>query len=333
METGMPRKLQLSLACGDYEITRPLIDGHVTADGVDLVVLADAGARDRQWRLQRSAECDIAELNACAYFMARERGHPYLALPVFPHRRFRHGFIFVNASKGIATPAQLAGRRIGVESGFQPAAAVWLRGILNDRFGVSHESIVWITNRPEDIPFTPPSGLRIERVADQVSLDDLLVEGDIDGLISPGMPASFLRGDKSIRRLFPSYKEIEIEYYRQTRIFPIMHLVVVREAIVREHPWVAANVAHAFNEAKRLAYERVRNPRVVPLAWFTTEWEEQRSILGPDPWAYGLDEPNRTNLETLIRYTQEQGLTERRAELSELFVTISREALVGTSGY
>jgi 4,5-dihydroxyphthalate decarboxylase len=329
----MPHKLELSLACGDYEITCPLIDGQVNVDGVDLIVLADAGARDRQWRLQRSAECDIAELNACAYFMARERGHPYLALPVFPHRRFRHGFVFVNPTKGISTPAELVGRRIGVESGFQPAAAVWIRGILSDHFGVAHQSITWITNRPEDIPFTPQSGVRIERVSQQTSLDDLLIKGDIDALIAPGMPASFLRGDPNITRLFPNYKNVEIEYYRKTGIFPIMHVVVVREAIVRKYPWVASNIAHAFNEAKRLAYERVKNPRVVPLAWFTTEWEEQASILGPDPWAYGLDEPNRTNLETLIRYTHEQGLTETRADISELFIDISREALVGTSGY
>lgn len=329
----MPRKLQLSLACGDYEITRPLIDGRVGVDGVDLIVLADAGARDRQWRLQRSSECDVAELNACAYFMARERGHPYIALPVFPHRRFRHGFIFVNTAKGISKPSDLTGRRIGVDSGFQPAAAVWLRGILSDHFGVAHQTITWITNRPEDIPFSPQRSLRIERVSEQTSLDALLLKGDLDALISPGIPPSFLRGEKGIARLFPDFKELEVEYYRKTKIFPIMHLVMVREDIVREHPWVAPNIAHAFNEAKRLAYERVRNPRVVPLAWFTSQWEEQTAILGPDPWAYGLDEPNRTNLETLIRYTYEQGLIEKQADIAELFIDIGKEALIGPSGY
>jgi len=329
----MPQKLQLSLACGDYEITRPLIDGQVGIDGVDLVVLADGKARDRQWRLNRASECDIAELNACAYFMARERGHPYVALPVFPHRRFRHGFIFVNTANGIASPADLVGRRIGVESGFQPAAAVWLRGILSDHFGVTHTSITWVTNRPEDIPFTPQQSLKIERVPDQTSLDGMLLNGDLDALISPGMPPSFLKGEKNIVRLFPNFRELEIEYYRKTQIFPIMHLVMVREEIVRQNPWVAANIAHAFNEAKRLGYERVRNPRVVPLAWFTSDWEEEAAILGPDPWAYGLDARNRANLETLIRYSHEQGLIERPAPLSELFIDISREVLVGTSGF
>jgi 4,5-dihydroxyphthalate decarboxylase len=329
----MPRKLQLSLACGDYEITRALIDGRVEVDGVDLIVLADGGARDRQWRLQRGSECDIAELNACAYFMARERGHPFVALPVFPHRRFRHGFIFVNATKGIVKPSDLCGRRIGVDSGFQPAAAVWLRGILSDHFGVAHQTITWVTNRPEDIPFTPQQSLLIERVPGDVSLDALLVKGDLDALITPAMPPSFLRGDKGIVRLFQNYQELEIEYYRKTKIFPIMHLVMVREEIVRQHPWIPANIAHAFNEAKRLGYERVRNPRVVPLAWFTSDWEEQAAVLGPDPWAYGLDEPNRTNLETLIRYTHEQGLTMAQAKLSDLFLDISKEALVGTTGF
>lgn len=329
----MPRKLQLSLACGDYEITRPLIDGRVGIDGVDLVVLADGGARDRQWRLQRSSECDITELNACAYFMARERGHPFVALPVFPHRRFRHGFIFVNTNMGIARPADLIGRRIGVDSGFQPAAAVWLRGILSDQYGVAHESITWVTNRAEDIPFTPTRSLRMERVPEPVSLDGLLVRGELDALISPAMPPSFLRGEPGIARLFPNFKELEIEYYRKTKIFPIMHVVMVREAIVRENPWIASNIAHGFNKAKQMAYDRVRNPRVVPLAWFTSEWEEQAAILGPDPWAYGLAEPNRTNLETLIRYTCEQGLTERQASIAELFIDIGKEALIGTSGF
>jgi 4,5-dihydroxyphthalate decarboxylase len=329
----MPRKLQLSLACGDYEITRKLIDGSVGVDGVDLVVLADGAARDRQWRLNRASECDIAELNACAYFMARERGHPYIALPVFPHRRFRHGFVFINANQGITQPSDLCGKRIGVESGFQPAAAVWLRGILSDHYGVAHQTITWVTNRPEDIAFTPQQALRMERLPDQISLDALLVKGELDALISPGMPPSFLRGEPGIARLFPNFRELEIDYYRKTRIFPIMHLVMVREAIVREHPWVAANIAHAFNKAKQAGYDRVRNPRVVPLAWFTSEWEEQAAILGPDPWAYGLTPDNRANLETLIRYTQEQGLTAGQARLSELFIDIGKEALNGTTGF
>jgi 4,5-dihydroxyphthalate decarboxylase len=328
----MTKKLHLSLTCGDYEITRPLIEGLVSPDGVEFTVLAANHARDRHWRVGRNAECDVGELNACAYFMARERGHPYVALPVFPHRRFRHGFIFVNPAKGIATPTDLIGRRVGVESGFQPAAAVWLRGILSDEYGVPHKDITWVTDRDEDIAFDPQPGLRLER-APSGSLDRQLVEGKIDALIAPGYPKSFLAGDKNVRRLFPDFKAEEIKYFQRRGIFPIMHLLVIREALVQKHPWLASNIAFAFNEAKRLAYERVRNPRVVPLAWFSSAWEEQAALLGPDPWEYGLTPRNRTNLGALIRYSWEQGLIREQKSEADLVIPISDEVLKGTSGF
>jgi 4,5-dihydroxyphthalate decarboxylase len=328
----MAKKLHLTLSCGDYEITRPLIDGSVSPDGVELTVLAANSARDRQWRVARNAETDVGELNACAYFMARERGYPYVALPVFPHRRFRHGFVFVNPSKGIAEPTDLIGRRIGVESGFQPAAAVWLRGILADEYGVRHQDITWVTDRDEDVPFTPQGELKIER-AKAGTLDRKLVEGELDALIAPGYPPSFLAGNRNVRRLFPNFKEEEQRYWQLRGIFPIMHLVVIREELLQKHPWLAPNIAYAFNEAKRLGYERIRNPRVAPLAWFTSAWEEQAALLGPDPWEYGLTARNRTNLQTLIRYCREQGLIEKQASEAELITPVSEEVLRGTSGY
>jgi 4,5-dihydroxyphthalate decarboxylase len=328
----MTKKLHLSLTCGDYEITRPLIEGLVNPDGVEFTVLAANNARDRHWRVGRNAECDVGELNACAYFMARERGHPYVALPVFPHRRFRHGFIFINPAKSISKPTDLIGRRVGVESGFQPAAAVWLRGILSDEYGVPHKDITWVTDRDEDIPFEVQPGLRLER-APSGSLDRKLVEGEIDALIAPGYPKSFLAGDKNVHRLFPDYKEEELKYFQRRGIFPIMHLLVIREELVRGHPWLASNIAFAFNEAKRLAYERVRNPRVVPLAWFSSAWEEQAALLGADPWEYGLTARNRTNLKTLIRYSWEQGLIREQKSESDLVLAVSDEVLKGTSGF
>jgi 4,5-dihydroxyphthalate decarboxylase len=328
----VPKKLHLTLSCGDYEITRPLIDGLVAPEGIELTVLSSASARDRQWRLNRNAECDIGELNACAYFMARERGHPYVALPIFPHRRFRHGFIFINANSGICKPTDLIGRKIGIESGFQPAAAVWLRGILSDDYGVTHRNITWVTDRDEDIPFTPQEGLSIER-AEPGSLDKRLVAGELDALISPAYPQSFLAGSKSVVRLFPNFKEQEQRYYEKTGIFPIMHLVVIKEQIVRDHPWVASNIAFAFNESKRVGYQRIRNPRVVPLAWFSQAWEEQTAFFGHDPWEYGLGNRNLSNITTLTRYCLEQGLIQNAANVLESFVKISDEALQGTTGF
>ena len=322
----MSKKLELSFACGDYEITRPLAEGAVKPDGIELTVLTGAGSRERHWRMARGNAYDICEFNACAYFMARDRGVPWTAIPVFTHRRFRHGFVFINTSKGIKQPPDLIGRRVG-GTNFQPAGNIWARGILEEFFGVPHKKLAWITEREEDIEFDAPPGLKIERIPRGKSLDDMLAAGELDAMISPSFPRPFLQGDKRIARLFPNYKEVEIEYFRTTGIFPIMHVTVVRRDIVEAHPWVPASLVRAFDEAKRIAYERVRNPRVVPLAWFSAAWEEQNEILGRDPWAYGLGAANRKNLETAIRYTHQQGLIRREIPLAELFVNTDDEEI------
>src|SRR6516162_1961584 len=225
-------KLPLSLTCGDYEITRPLAEGLVEPDGIALTVLTNTASRDRHWRLERNAECDLGEFNVCAYFMARDRGHPYIALPIYPHRRFRHGFVFINTGKGIARPADLRGRRIGCYGGFQPAANVWLRGILDELFGLPVREALWVVPAVGEIPFTPPPGLTIETIPESKSLDDMLAEGEIDAMLAPSFPAPFIRGDKRVARLFPDYKTLEIDYYRRTGIFPIMQAVIIRRDIL-----------------------------------------------------------------------------------------------------
>jgi 4,5-dihydroxyphthalate decarboxylase len=326
-------KLPLTLTCGDYEITRPLVDGRVAPDGIALTVLTDPASRDRHWRLARNAECDLGEFNACAYFMARERGHPFIALPIYPHRRFRHGFVFVNTTKGIAKAADLRGRRIGCYGGFQPAACVWLRGLLEDFFSLPHREATWVVPRVDEIPFAPPPGLRIETAPGSKSLDDMLAEGEIDAMLAPSFPAPFLIGDKRVARLFPDFKTLEIDYYRRSGIFPIMHLVMIRQSIVEQHPWVAANLAYAFNQAKEMAYQRLRNPRVLPQAWSTSAAEEQAAILGRDPWAYGLSPANRKNLETAMRYTHAQGLIGRVPPVDDIFVPIDDSVFSGIGGY
>ena len=209
-------RIRLTLTCGDYEITRLLTEGAVTADGIDLTVLTDIASRDRHWRLARNGECDAGEFNAFGYFMAKERGHPFIALPVFPHRRFRHGFVFVNPTKGIRTPRDLIGRRIGVE-GYQTAGCVWMKGILEEFFGVPHREITWVLPRPEDIPFAPPPGLRIEYAAGDKTDEEMLTGGELDAIITPQVPAALRRGDKRIARLFPNYKDLEIELFSADR--------------------------------------------------------------------------------------------------------------------
>jgi len=311
-------KLRLTFAAGDYDIVRPLKEGLVDVDGIELVMLTSIGSRERHWRMARRAEFDLCELNVGAYFMARDQGEPLSALPVFLHRRFRHGFIFVNTAAGIREPKNLIGKRIG-GTNFQPASNIWMRGILQEHYGVPHRQNTWVVERSEDIEFERPADLRFEMIPPDKKLDVMLAEGELPAMLSPNMPRRFLQGDKRIVRLFPNYKQVEIDYYQQSVIFPIMHVTAIKREIVEKYPWAPTNLAKAFEQAKAMAYRRVANPRVVPLAWVRTAVEEQERILGPDPWEYGLGERNRHNLDTVLRYAKQQGLVKRDLTLDELF--------------
>jgi 4,5-dihydroxyphthalate decarboxylase len=311
-------KLKLTVACGDYEIVRALKEGAVAADGIELVMLTGMGSKERHWRMARKNEFDVCEVNIGGYYMGRDRGEPLTAIPVFLHRRFRHGFVFVNAEAGIRTPKDLIGRRIG-GTNFQPASNIWMRGILEEHYGVPHKDCIWVVEREEDVEFTKPKDLRIEMIAPGKRLDVMLAEGEIPAMLSPDLPRLFVQGDKRIVRLFPNYKDIELEFFRSTGIFPIMHVNVIKQDIVDKYPWVTTNLVKAFEEAKNIAYRRMANPRVVPLAWIRTAWEEQEEVLGLDPWAYGLNDANRKNLQAIQRYCHQQGLIGRMAPLDELF--------------
>jgi 4,5-dihydroxyphthalate decarboxylase len=177
-----------------------------------------------------------------------------------------------------------------------------------------------VVERSEDVEFSPAQDLRIEMIAPGKRLDAMLAEGEIPAMLSPDLPPLFVAGDKRIVRLFADYKQVEIDFFRRTGIFPIMHVTVVKQEIIDKYPWVATNLVKAFEAAKALAYRRTANPRTVPLAWVRTAWEEQQDILGDDPWAYGLGEANRKNLETVQRYCRQQGLIGQKLPLDELFI-------------
>jgi 4,5-dihydroxyphthalate decarboxylase len=311
-------KLRLTVAAGDYDIIRPLKEGLVEAAGLELIFLTDMGPRERHWRLARKTEFDVCEENVGAYFIARDQNHPITAIPVFLHRRFRHGFVFINTAAGIKSAKDLIGKQVG-GTNFMPAGNIWMRGILEERYGLPHRTITWVTERSEDIAFDAPSDLRIEMKKSAKSLNDMLADGDIPAMISPTIPRPFVLGDKRVGRLFPDYKQVEIDYYRETGIFPIMHVTTIRQEIVDKYPWVTTNLVKAFEASKQMAYQRVKNPRMVPLAWVRTAVEEQQDILGPDPWQYGLTDANRKNLETIQRYVHQQGMVSKLRKLEELF--------------
>jgi len=315
----MSNKLPLTLACGDYESIRGLKEGTVKPDGIELTVLTDMTSDIRHWRMIRNREFDVAELSMSNYLMAKYTGLPFAAIPVFLHRRFRHGFVFLNATNNIRKPADLIGKRVGLRN-FQATANLWIRGILEHEYQLPHRSIQWFKQDEEEVEWTPPSGLNIQRVAAGKNVEQMLVEGELDALIHPEVIQPILAKDQRVSRLFPAYRELEIEYFKRTGIFPIMHTTAIKQEVVEKYPWVPINLMQALEEAKKSAYKRMENPRIVPLAWFRHFLEEQDEILGADPWAYGLGDSNRKNLETLMQYSQEQGLLGRKMSLDELFI-------------
>jgi 4,5-dihydroxyphthalate decarboxylase len=319
----MSKNIPLTLACGDYDIVRPLLEGKVQVDGIDFTILTKMDSATRHWRFLRNGDFDVAELSGSSYLAARDNGLPYAALPVFLHRRFRHGFIFINTNKGISKPTDLIGRKVGVKT-LLTTAVLWMRGILEHEYGVPLKSIEWFSELDDDVDVSLPADLKLTRLPQTKSLEIMLAEGELDAVLHSDLIKPFLAKDPRVARLFPSYKDEEVAYYRKTGVFPIMHVLGLRQPVVEQHPWLAVNLFNAFNEAKVIAMQRMQNPRIVPLAWYREAWEEQEEILGPDPWEYGLTEKNRRNLETLTGYSHEQGLIKRKPALEELFLDVSQ---------
>ncbi len=310
-------KLQLSLACGDSDLNRALVEGIVRPDGIELIAQT-MPSPERHRRMLKHEEFDVCEFSLSTYLLAHEAKRPFIAIPVFPHRRFRHSYVFCRSDARIETPTDLTGKRIGLDT-LQNTAGLWMRGILQDYYGVPFQSIRWWTQEEEDIPVKPSTALSVERVPPGTDLDAMLCRGDLEAVIYPEVLPSVAKGSSQVRRLFTDPKQAEMEYYRRTGIFPIMHTVVTHARILERHPWVPANLLKAFRLAKEHAYVHLEDPRRVALVWVRELLEEQRSVMGPDPWPYNLAD-NRLALETLIRYSFEQGLLKRKPRVEELFV-------------
>jgi 4,5-dihydroxyphthalate decarboxylase len=308
--------VRITLSCGDYDRTRPLIDRTVPTPGLDLTVVPLPSA-ERHKRFVCSFEFDACELQVAQYLGLKSRGVPITAIPVFPHRRFNHSCVMVSLDSDITRPEDLRGRRIGIHAHFNPIA-LWIRGLLQHEFDVPPSEIHWVADGSEDVPgWSPPSWLRIERAPSGQKMQDLLKAGAIDAqILSDSAEASTI--NKVVRRLWPNYREVEVDYYRRTGIFPIRHLVVVKDEVLHRNPDIASDLVQAFEDAKQQAYRYWSDHRRSSLAWFGAQQEEERSLLGPDPWPYSVDK-NRIALETLLDYAFEQGLTERRLDIEEMF--------------
>jgi len=318
-------KVRITLACGAYDRTIPLQDGTVSPPGIDINFLPMRPSSMFR-RQARHAEFDVSELSFSTYCMLKARGDSrMIAIPVFPSRKFRHGFVFVNTA-AVSGPSDLIGKRIGVHE-YQNTASTWIRGILHDDHGVRKEEVSWYLGglnapKPEGdrIPMEFGENMDVHRLGDDEYLSEMLEAGEIQAVISPEVPASF-RPDSPVRRLFPDFLEVEREYYRRTRIFPIMHTVVIRTDLYESHRWMARTLFEAFEAAKEVGRERLRYTGALysSLPWLDHHVEEMdRLTEGQDLFAYGL-EPNRHVLETFLGYSRDQGLIDRPLVLEELF--------------
>ncbi|MEU0966255.1 ABC transporter substrate-binding protein [Streptomyces sp. NPDC005917] len=327
-------RLHLTFACGDYDRTRALEEGTVRPDGIDLTYLR-LPVEETFFRMMRHQEFEVAEMSLSSYVLSlRADPGPFVALPVFTSRMFRHGSLYCHADAGIHAPEDLRGKRIGTPE-YQLTACVWMRGILADRHGVPVDSVSYLTGgqetpgRIEKAGVDLPDSLRVSRIPEDRTLARMLAEGEIDALCTPRVPSPFAAGDPRVRRVFPDVVAAEKEYYAATGIFPIMHVVVIRRDVYDRHPWVAQSLCKALLAAKEAAYANLYDTSALRfmLPWLTPQLEEARSLLGGDYWSYGVD-GNRAALTTFLRYHHEQGLSGRLWEPEQLFAPESLEAAV-----
>ena len=320
--------LKLSVGCGDYDRTEALRSGVVQPEGIDLTYVPIQSPPEIFARMVKNHAFDFSEMSTSMYLTLRAKEEfPFVALPVFPSKVFRHGFVFVNTGSGIRTAKDLEGRRVGVPE-YRQTAAIWIRGILQHEYGVDLDTIQWfegganVPREPDVLDLRPDREIDIRFIGPEKSLNDMLEAGEIDAMIGARKPFS-LDTSPRVERLFPDYREEEKAYYRKTGIFPIMHTLVVDEALYREHPWVAESMFKAFSQAKEWCLERMRFSGTMryTLPWLFADIDEMSEVFGGDPWAYGL-EPNRPALEALIQYLHDQKFLANKVAVEDMFLPI-----------
>jgi 4,5-dihydroxyphthalate decarboxylase len=328
--------LPFTLACGDYDRTRALHEGSVRPEGLGLTSLR-LPVEEIFFRMVRFGEFDAAELSLSSYLLTLDeeaRGR-FVAIPVYPSRSFRHNGVYVHAGSGIERPEDLVGRTVGVPE-YQVTAAVWIRGILAEHHGVAVDSVRYRTGglhepgRTEKLALDLPGSVDVAPIPQGKALSDMLEQGEIDALYSPRTPRSFLAGSPAVRRLFDDPRQAEAGYFAKTGIFPIMHVIVLRRDVYEAHPWAARSLQKAFEEARVQALHGMEETAALRymLPWLVQEVERTRAVMGPDYWTYGLDEANITTLETLARYSYEQGLARRPFKAAELFAPETTETVI-----
>lgn len=324
-------KLRISLGCGDYDRTRPILDGRIGIEGCDLAAMA-LTPEESFFRAFRHAAFDVAELSLSTYVMTTARGTcPYIAVPAFVSRSFRHSSIYVRRDRGIARPEDLRGKRIGVPE-YQVTAAVWARTILAGDYGVQPADMAWVSGgveepgRPEKVALALPQGVALTRAPEGRWLSEMLAAGDLDALMAPRAPSCFDAGHPQVGRLFEDPAGAAAAWFRRTGIFPIMHVIGIRKTLAVAHPWLPQSVFKAFVAARDAAMERLRDTTAlaITLPFMVEEAERTRALMGEDFWPYGLA-PNRATLDMFLDEHHAQGLSLRRPATEELFAASALE--------
>jgi 4,5-dihydroxyphthalate decarboxylase len=314
----------LSLALSYYEHVSDLLRGRVRAEGISLTTI-ELPVEEIFFRMLSFVEWDVAEFSMAKYVSLVGSGAPpFRAIPVFPSRVFRQSALYLAKRAAISGPGDLARRRVGIPEWAQ-TAGIYARAYLQHQCGVRLQNIHWVqagvndVGRSEKVMLSLPEGVAIERI-DNRSLNEMLLTGDLDAIISAREPSAFLAGDPRVVRLWPDRRALEEAYYRETGIFPIMHVIVIKATTFDRHPWIAMNLFKAFEEAKTnsLRYLSSSLTSRIPLPWSHDAVGEARTMFGDDFWPYGI-EPNRRTIGAFLKYCYEQGVTNREVQIEELF--------------
>jgi 4,5-dihydroxyphthalate decarboxylase len=318
-------EVPITIACGNYDRTRAIRDGRVKVDGCAVTYLP-LYPEEIFHRAFKFEEFDVSELSFSSFIRTVANGtSPYIGVPAFVSRIFRHSGIYIRKDAGIRRPEDLRGKRIGLPE-YQITAVVWMRGMMQHEYGVAPNEIHWRNGgqeqpgRGERTPLAPIPGLDLQPLGPEQTLVSMLRNGELDALFTARAPSSFLNGEDHITRLFPNTREAERAYYKKTGLFPIMHLIGIRKTLVEKYPWLATSIYKAFIEAKALAMIDLLdvNALMVTLPWLEAETKETIATMGPDFWKYGIHE-NMADIDALTQYAYEQGLVDRKLKVEELF--------------
>ena len=307
----------MTVGLRDYDHTRALADGRAKVDGVELKLVNVSPPSQIFLRMLHDEEFDASEMSLSNYMIAVGKSdRRFVAIPVFPSRAFRHAYIWVNSRSGIQNPADLKGKKIGIAD-YSMTALLFVRGMLQHEYGVRPQDVHWFRRRAEHVSIEIPAGIRIDNIAKGETLDDLLEHGALDAVALTSPPRGFLSGIPYIKRLFADPRAVEADYYRSTKIFPIMHMMVIRRAIYEKDPQLAVRLTEAFEAAKQLAFDAY-DEGLSSLPWLNLDFEFARQVLGGDVYPYGVAK-NRPTLEAATLYSSEQGLTKTKFTVDELF--------------